>query len=190
MPQPLGPDPELDDVQDRVGLTCPTGALAIVELVGEHDLGHYKPLNDALHLAAARRRHVLVDLSRCAFIDSTVVTLLLAARDEVTSDHGLFALVIPAGEGSMARVAEVMGLVEMFTIYSNRRDAAAGTAHVTRLRDLGAGLGASKGFVAECSCGWHADLRTGVLGMRAARTDAMEHADAQFARARSGPSGR
>jgi anti-anti-sigma factor len=189
MPQPFVPDPQLDDVH-RVEVSCPTGALAIVELVGEHDLGHYKPLSEALHLAAARRRHVLVDLSRCAFIDSTVVTLLLTARDEVTSDHGLFALVIPAGEGSIARVADVMGLVEMFTIYSNRRDAAAGTAHVTRLRDLGAGLDASEGFVAECSCGWRGDRRTGVLGMRTARTDAMEHADAQLARIRSGSPGR
>jgi anti-anti-sigma factor len=119
------PDAALDDVDSRVELSCPSPSLAIVELVGEHDLGHYEMLAELLALAAARRRHVLVDLSRCAFIDSTVVALLLAARDEVTSDRGRFALVIPAEQESVARVADLMGLADLFSIYSNRDDASA-----------------------------------------------------------------
>ena len=187
MSSPLPPDPQLD-ASHRVDLSYPSGALAVVELVGEHDIGLYKPIRDALHLAAARRRHVLVDLSQCLFIDSTVVSLLLAARDEVTSDHGQFALVIPTGDSTIARVTEVMGLVEMFTIYSNREEAAAGTAHVTRLRDLRARFGDPEGFVAECSCGWRGEPRSGSMAMRTARHDAVEHADARVARPRSGPS--
>jgi anti-anti-sigma factor len=189
MQQPLLPDPEVDN-GPRVELLCPSDALAIVELVGEHDLGRYKPISDALHLAAARRRHVLVDLSRCAFIDSTVVTLLLVARDEVTSDHGRFALIIPTETSAIARVADVMGLVELFTIYSNREDASASAEHATRVRDLRARFGDPEGFVAECSCGWRGEPRTGVLAMRAARNDAMDHADARVARPRRGSSGR
>jgi anti-anti-sigma factor len=119
------PDAALYDAHSHVELSCPSASLAIVELVGEHDLGDYKNLAESLALAAARRRHVLVDLSRCAFIDSTVVALLLAARDEVTSDRGRFALVIPAGQGSVARVADVMGLVDLFDVYSNLDDASA-----------------------------------------------------------------
>jgi anti-anti-sigma factor len=117
------PDPGLDDTLNRVELSCPSCSLAVVELVGEHDVGQYKLLAESLLLAASRRRHVLVDLSRCAFIDSTVVSLLLAARDEVTSDHGRFALVIPVENESVVRVADLMGLVDLFTIYSTRDDA-------------------------------------------------------------------
>lgn len=120
---PPVPDPELVDAHNSVELSCPSASLAVVELVGEHDLGQYKLLAESLLLASSRRRHVLVDLSRCAIIDSTVVALLLAARDEVTSDHGRFALVIPAEHGSVSRVADVMGLFDLFSIYSNRDDA-------------------------------------------------------------------
>ena len=173
----------------RVDVSYPSGALAVVELVGEQDVSLHKALSDALNLAAARRRHVLVDLSDCAFIDSTVVMLLIAAHDAVTAGQGRFALVIPTGESRIARVADVMGLVEVFTIYSNREDASAGTAHVTRVRDLRARFGDPEGYVAECSCGWKGDPRTGSLAMRNARNDAVVHADARVARPRRTPAG-
>src|SRR3954451_21341240 len=99
------PDAALYDAHSHVELSCPSASLAIVELVGEHDLGDYKNLAESLALAAARRRHVLVDLSRCAFIDSTVVALLLAARDEVTSDPGRGSLLLPPRAGAAARGA-------------------------------------------------------------------------------------
>ena len=186
MSSPLPPFEELDRVTQRVEVAYPSGALALVTLVGEQDVSLHKALGDALNLAAARRRHVIVDLSDCAFIDSTVVMLLIAARDAVTAGQGQFALVIPTGATRIARVSEVMGLVDVFTIYSNREDAAASVTHVTRVRDLRARFGDPEGYVAECSCGWKGEQRTGPLAMRSARRDGVEHADARVARPRSG----
>lgn len=107
-----------DDAIQRpvVETKFPTLSLAIVRLLGEHDLGTYEPLKAALGTAAARRRDVVVDLSRCAFIDSTVVSLLLYAQGEVVSDHGQFALILPSEAGPVRRVADIMGLAQMFQI--------------------------------------------------------------------------
>jgi anti-anti-sigma factor len=180
------PDFLLEDTADRVELCCPTPAIAMVELVGEHDLGRYEPIGEALHLAAARRRNVLVNLTRCVFIDSTVVGLLLAVRDETTSDGGRFALVVPEA-GPVARVAEVMGLSEMFTIYPSLEDALAGSEHVTQIRDLRVRFGDDERYAAECSCGWSGEQRIGARALRTSRADARTHADTRIARQKQGP---
>jgi anti-sigma B factor antagonist len=99
--------------RNRVELETPTAALAVVSLVGEHDLADYEALRHALDLAAARRRHLIVDLTGCEFIDSTVVSLLLHAQGEIVSDGGRFALVVPPS-GPVCRVAEVMHFAGMF----------------------------------------------------------------------------
>jgi anti-anti-sigma factor len=114
----------------------PTASVAIVRLIGEHDLGAYEPLKEALETAAARRRHVFIDLSRCAFIDSTVVCLLLHAQGEVVSDRGQFGLILPQEAGPVRRIADIMGLAQMFPICASAdmlpaRDSAAHPAHVS-----------------------------------------------------------
>jgi anti-anti-sigma factor len=97
----------------------PNAGLAIVRLIGEHDLGAFEALREALDMAVSRRRHVCVDLSRCAFIDSTVVSLLLYAQGEVVSDRGQFALIVPEQATAVRRIAAVMGLAQMFPIYTS-----------------------------------------------------------------------
>src|SRR4051795_13197613 len=97
----ISQNPPADRVHpSRVELETPTEALAVVSLVGDHDLAEDEPLRQALHppppllsvrgdpalaeeeplrqaldLAAARRHHLIVDLTECTFIDSTVVSL-------------------------------------------------------------------------------------------------------------------
>jgi anti-anti-sigma factor len=190
LPLPSDGSPESADILridcPRVELSCPSASLAVVEFVGEHDLGQYAPIREALRLASARRRHVLVDLSNCAFIDSTVVGLLLVAQDEVTSDGGRFALILPHLPSPVAKAAQMMGLVEMFETYSKLEDALASTEHITRVRDLRARFGDPDRFSAECCCGWQGAARTGVLAMRTARNDASNHAHTRAARIRSG----
>jgi|1186.fasta_scaffold1181307_1 anti-anti-sigma factor len=100
--------PPLEEVRpNRVEIATPSGALAVVSLVGEHGLAEYEQLKQALDLAAARRRNLIVNLLPCEFIGSTVAGLLLHARDEVVSDGGRFALIVPR-EGPVRRVAELV----------------------------------------------------------------------------------
>jgi anti-anti-sigma regulatory factor len=64
---------------------------------------------------------VIVDLSACEFIDSTVISLLLHAQGEVVSER--FAVVIPPGPGAVLRVAELMQLESLFPVYASLENA-------------------------------------------------------------------
>jgi anti-anti-sigma factor len=160
---------------NRVEIVLRSPALAIVALVGEHDLAQHAPLNEALETAITRRLHVLVDLSECVFIDSTVISLLLNAQDRVARRGGMFGLIVPDGSTHTARVIEMMRLGDAVRIYPSLDEASARVEHRVDIRDFRANPGISDAFGAECSCGWHGDVRRGVLAMRHAREDATEH---------------
>jgi anti-anti-sigma factor len=104
---------------NRVELETPSAAVAVVSLIGEHDLAEYEPLKATLDLAASRRRHVIVDLSNCAFVCSTVVSLFLHAQGEVVSDGGRFGVVIPPDSGAVSRVADLMEFESLFPVYES-----------------------------------------------------------------------
>jgi anti-anti-sigma factor len=157
---------------NRVEIVLRSPSLAIVSLVGEHDLAQHEPLKEALETAAARRPNVLVDLSGCVFLDSTVISLLLHTQDEVVAGGGHFALVVPDGSTHTARVLDVMRLGDAVPIHDSLEAAFMRVEHRVRVRDLG---GSHDAFGAECSCGWRGEAHTGVLAMRHARADATGH---------------
>lgn len=96
---------------------------AIVSLIGEHDLSLGDALRGALETAAEQRSWVLVDLSRCTLLDSTGIAVLLDAQKRVRAARGRFALVIPPGQGAVARVAEIIRLGDLVPIAQSREDA-------------------------------------------------------------------
>jgi anti-anti-sigma factor len=162
---------------NRVEIVFHSPTVAIVSLIGEHDLSQHAMLLEALGTAAGRRRDVLVDLSRCEFLDSTVISLLLHIQDEVASGGGRCSLIVPDSSTHTARVFDVMHLGDALRIETSLDVALAGLEHSVRVRDRRARSGDQDAFVAECSCGWAGDPRTGVLGMRHARADATAHAE-------------
>jgi anti-anti-sigma factor len=168
----------------RVEVRCPSGQVAIVDLLGDHGLGQSDMVREALETAARRRRNVLVDLTRCGFVDSTIVKTLLHGQARVDAFGGRFALVIPPKAERVARVAEIMGLGELFALYASLDGALATVAHPTRVRDGRARVGDDDCFVAECACGWRGEPRTGAMGWRTANDDAHEHGGNRPARAR------
>jgi anti-sigma B factor antagonist len=93
---------------------------AIVTLRGEHDLGSKPAVTKALATASGCR-NVLVDLSECTFIDSSVISALLQASNRLTKRHGLLELVIPSGAHQAVRsVFELMGLQRLLPIHETR----------------------------------------------------------------------
>jgi hypothetical protein len=64
---------------------------------------------------------VIVDLTRCEFIDSSVVSLLLQAQGEIVSDGGRFALVVPsrAPAPALARMSDLMQFDALFPIHTS-----------------------------------------------------------------------
>ena len=98
-------------------------ATAIVSLLGEHDLSLGDALRLALETATAQRSCVVVDLSRCTFLDSTGIAVLLDAQKRVRAAQGRFALVIPPGQGAVARVVELIRLGDLVPISHSLEDA-------------------------------------------------------------------
>jgi anti-anti-sigma factor len=102
---------------NRVELTSAARDIAVVALIGEHDLGHYESLKAALAGAAVRAPNVVVDLSECAFIDSNTIPLLLHSQDVLSEASGSFAVVIDPEPGPVSRLAELVRLDEMLVVH-------------------------------------------------------------------------
>jgi anti-anti-sigma factor len=98
-------------------------SVAIVPLVGEHDLSRYESLRVALARASIRAPNVIVDLSQCNLIDCTVIRLLLDAQSVVARDEGGFGVVLPAEPNAVTRIAEVVQLSQRARTYSSVEEA-------------------------------------------------------------------
>lgn len=96
---------------------CHTPSMAIVSLIGEHDLSERGRLRLALTRAAIQAPDVIVDLSRCDLIDCTVIGLLLHAHDVVTRDGGSFGVALPEHPNAVVRVAHLVGLAQRLPTY-------------------------------------------------------------------------
>jgi anti-anti-sigma factor len=111
----------------RVGVTH-DGGIAVVSMRGEHDIGTAPAVSDALERAVAHSS-VLVDLSDCGFIDSTVIGLLIRCAQEVERRAERFALVIPPDQPVVARIAGLARLSDFLVVHGSRE---AGLAHLQR----------------------------------------------------------
>jgi anti-sigma B factor antagonist len=154
--------------------------IAFVTLHGEHDLSSQQDLIEAL-AAASAKRDVLVDLSECTFLDSSVIAALFRARQKLNERGGRLELVIPESATTINRVAEVTRLAAILPIHETRSAAIARIhtgEHSIRIRDLRLKFGDTESYAAECSCGWtggtHTDWQTGA---REARRDGAVHVD-------------
>jgi anti-anti-sigma factor len=98
--------------------------VAVVSLLGEHDLSTEPALTRALETAALHS-NVLVDLSECEFIDSTVIAALLRFARVVTERGERFALLIPAAQRQITRIAEMTHLGDVLAIHPTREAALA-----------------------------------------------------------------
>jgi anti-anti-sigma factor len=114
--QPRKPEIEVEAI---------SAAVAVVTLRGEHDLGAKSELADALAVAG-RQPHVVVDLSECTFIDSTVLALLLAAHRSQIERAGRLDLVIPSSARAIQRITNLARIDTLLTVHETRSGALAG----------------------------------------------------------------
>jgi anti-anti-sigma factor len=93
-----------------------------VTLGGDHDVASLDAVDDAFRVAGAGR-DLLVDLSACTFIDSTIIKLLLRTRRTLEVSGARFELVIdPTPSGHVARVAALMGIGEVIPTHDSRSE--------------------------------------------------------------------
>jgi anti-sigma B factor antagonist len=120
------PTPPIGDQRQRgtVGVGHQASGLAVVSLRGEHDISTQPDVTEALEQAAAHS-DVLVDLSECSFMDSTVVAALIKAAQAAHARDERLVLVIPANQKNITRVAEITHLGSILTVHTSRSTALA-----------------------------------------------------------------
>jgi anti-sigma B factor antagonist len=93
----------------------------VVSLAGEHDLYTAPKVREALRsVIAAGARTTVVDLTETTFLDSTMLHVLLSARNELR-DGGRLLLV--TDDATVKRVFEISGIDRFFDFYPSRRAA-------------------------------------------------------------------
>jgi anti-sigma B factor antagonist len=100
------------------------GGASVVALRGEHDLSSAEELRAALGEASTTGDGVVVDLSDAIFIDSAVLSALIASHREVTSEGRGWAVVVGRGSGAaVRRIFELTGLDALMAVYEHADDA-------------------------------------------------------------------
>jgi anti-anti-sigma factor len=95
-----------------------TPSTCVVRLHGEHDVSSREALSAAL-LAAGASNHVLVDLSQCDFIDSTLISTLLAAANQAQQRDGSVELVVPAEANAVRRTLELANVQRVLPFHAS-----------------------------------------------------------------------
>jgi anti-anti-sigma factor len=171
--------PALEREQKAVEVAFHRLGVAIVTLRGEHD-GSRRQALDAALAGAQPQLNVLVDLSECTAVDSSVIAALVATAGELQERGGALALIIPPKAVSVQRVAKLAGLADLLPIHTTRSAAIASirhNEHVIHIRDLRQRFGDPEVRSAECSCGWSGGAHTGRTAERSARREATLHVD-------------
>jgi anti-anti-sigma factor len=90
-----------------------TARVSVVEFVGEHDLSTKGAVLDALAHAAAQPS-VVVDFSRCTFVDSSVISVLVALHGTAICT---VRLVVPDGQRIVRRTFEMVQMDRFFAVH-------------------------------------------------------------------------
>ncbi|HEX5252073.1 MAG TPA: STAS domain-containing protein [Gaiellales bacterium] len=97
----------------------------VLELHGEHDLSTVAAIHDRLAPIADRSEAAIIDLSQVTFIDSAVLTELIASRRGREEGGGArLAIVAPPG-GFPARVLALLQLDRVVAVHESRGEALA-----------------------------------------------------------------
>ena len=112
----MAPPQALCDTPQRVALAFPRPGIAVITLIGEHDLAGKQRLGEALASASARP-NVLVDLSGCTFMDSSVIGALFSARSRLVERGGRLELVIPPEATIVRRIVDLARLHTLVPIH-------------------------------------------------------------------------
>jgi anti-sigma B factor antagonist len=175
--------PHVAQIKAPVEVELSQPGIACVKLRGEQDLAGSPRLTEALAVASSRL-NVLVDLSECTFMDSSVIAVFSRAGKKLGERGGRLELIIPPEALTLQRIASVSALSSMVPIHETHVAAVAGLRstgrHLIQIRDLRRRFGDPEVRAAECTCGWHGEQRTGQqTAAREARRDGAIHVDEQ-----------
>jgi anti-anti-sigma factor len=109
---PMHDEPASIEVELRE--TSSDAGAAVVRLQGGHDIATSRNLREALD---ALDGNVLLDLSNCEFIDSSVIYVIFSdAHDRARGDHRL-ELLVPPENRAITRTLEIAGARDVLTVH-------------------------------------------------------------------------
>jgi hypothetical protein len=95
---------------------------SVTTLVGDHDLASQQSVMDVL-IKAIERPNVIVDLTYCAFIDTTILEVFYATRRAQKPGLDCIELVVPDGDGFINRWSYLTGVRLALETHSTLADA-------------------------------------------------------------------
>jgi anti-anti-sigma factor len=90
---------------------------AVVSLQGEHDVSTADEVVATLRSISG---NVLVDLGACEFIDSTTISALITASQELEREGQSLELVVPRENVVVSRTVDVVGLRGLLVVHEER----------------------------------------------------------------------
>ena len=109
---------------DSISVELVDTGVAVVTLRGEHEAYSAERLHEQLEALGENGVAIVVDLSETSFIDSSIVSVLLRARDSARDLGVSLVLVIQESTGwAVKRLFEVAQLDEAFAITDSRSKA-------------------------------------------------------------------
>jgi anti-anti-sigma factor len=99
------------------------GEIAVISLLGEHDLATAWEVRNAVALALEHGRHVVVDLSETELIDSSIVDALFDSKQVASKHRRRLSLQVRAHAEVVERVLGISGVLESFPVYATRTEA-------------------------------------------------------------------
>lgn len=95
------------------------GTVDVIELPQRLSMADAGNVRESLHeLVAQGRTHLVLDLARVSFMDSSGLSVLLSARKSVAQKNGQVALLNPSAEARV--LIELTRLHEVFDIFIDR----------------------------------------------------------------------
>jgi anti-anti-sigma factor len=114
--------------RDRIEVSNVAQHVWVVAVHGEYDLSNATQLDDAISGVFAAGSRMVIDLSDASFIDSTILTGLLEAREKA-NQQSADDLVIVAPIGTMPRrVLDLTGVAAAVPTFESREAALAAIA--------------------------------------------------------------
>jgi anti-anti-sigma factor len=105
--------------QSNIEIEIQSPTIFTVTLTGEHDVLSREALSLALTVGRVYR-YVLVDLSACTFLDSTMINALLAAAKGHAEQDGALELVVPSDANPVRRTLEIANVQMTLPFHETR----------------------------------------------------------------------
>jgi anti-sigma B factor antagonist len=122
LPLPAEPPIGAGDGKARLQVAAETDAIVVISLEGEWDMANAAQLSEQTEQALAGDKHLILDLSRATFIDSSTIHALVKTHATASERRQRLVLQL-ATAANVERILEVSGIDQLIPRVSSRAEA-------------------------------------------------------------------